>query len=57
MRRDFTYVDDVTEALVRLVELLPRAGGADGAASAAPHVIYNIGNHTPIALERFIAAI
>jgi UDP-glucuronate 4-epimerase len=56
MQRDFTYIDDVTEALVRLVELPPRAG-ADGAASAAPHIIYNIGNHTPIELERFIAAI
>ncbi len=57
MQRDFTYIDDVTEALVRLVELPPHAGGADGAPSAAPHIIYNIGNHTPIELERFIAAI
>lgn len=57
MQRDFTYVDDVTEALVRLVDLPPPAGGADGASSGAPHTIYNVGNHTPVALERFIAAI
>ena len=57
MQRDFTYVDDVTEALARLVDLPPRAGGADGAPTGAPHTIYNVGNHTPVELERFIAAI
>jgi UDP-glucuronate 4-epimerase len=57
MQRDFTYIDDVTEALVRLVDLPPRSDGANGAASTAPHTIYNIGNHTPVELERFIAAI
>ena len=53
MQRDFTYVDDVTEALARLVDLPPSAAGAGG----APHTIYNVGNHTPVKLERFIAAI
>ena len=57
MRRDFTYIDDVTEALVRLVDLPPPVRGGDGAPAAAPHVIYNIGNRTPVELERFIAAI
>lgn len=57
MQRDFTYVDDVTEALVRLVDLPPQAGEVDAAASGAPHIIYNVGNHTPVELERFIAAI
>jgi UDP-glucuronate 4-epimerase len=57
MQRDFTYIDDVTEALVRLVDLPPRAGRADGAPTGAPHTIYNVGNHTPVELERFIAAI
>jgi UDP-glucuronate 4-epimerase len=52
MQRDFTYVDDVTEALVRLVDLPPH-----GASSGAAHTIYNVGNHTPVELERFIAAI
>ena len=57
MQRDFTYVDDVTEALARLIDLPPPARGADASASDAPHAIYNVGNHTPIELERFIAAI
>lgn len=54
MRRDFTYVDDVTEAVVRLVGL-PPAGDAnwsaehpDPATSRAPWRVYNIGNHKPI---------
>ena len=58
MQRDFTYIDDVVEALVRLIDLPPRRSGADaGAATAAPHTIYNIGNHTPIELKRFIAVL
>jgi UDP-glucuronate 4-epimerase len=56
MQRDFTFVDDVTEALVRLVDLAP-ARGTGGPPDAAPHTIYNVGNHTPVELERFIAAI
>jgi UDP-glucuronate 4-epimerase len=57
MQRDFTYVDDVVEALVRLVDLPPgaEASGRDG--GSAPHILYNIGNHTPIALRRFIGVL
>lgn len=54
MRRDFTYVDDVTEAVVRLVDRVPQpnsrwSGDApDPATSAAPWRIYNIGNNRPV---------
>ena len=53
MRRDFTYVDDVTEALVRLIDHVPQgnpqwSGAApDPGSSAAPWRIYNIGNNKP----------
>lgn len=58
MRRDFTYIDDVTEALVRLVLLPPEdAAAAAGLAPTAPHIIYNVGNHTPVALGDFIAVL
>jgi UDP-glucuronate 4-epimerase len=62
MQRDFTYIDDVVEALVRLIDLPPTARPAHDAegnrpGGAAPHTLYNIGNHTPITLERFIATI
>jgi UDP-glucuronate 4-epimerase len=50
MRRDFTYVDDVIEAVVRLIEAPPPATVADAAAptSAPPHRIYNVGNEQPV---------
>jgi UDP-glucuronate 4-epimerase len=63
MSRDFTYVDDVVEAIVRLGPKPPVADPAfdllkpDPATAAAPHRIYNIGNHTPVRLDRFIAAL
>jgi UDP-glucuronate 4-epimerase len=61
MRRDFTYVDDVTEALVRLIEHVPQgnpqwSGAAlDPGSSAAPWRIYNIGNNKPEELTRVVA--
>jgi len=50
MRRDFTYIDDVVEGVVRVLSLPPVAADA----GAAPYAIYNIGNHTAIDLESFI---
>lgn len=52
MQRDFTYVDDVVEAIVRLVDCAPPAD-ADG----VPHRVFNIGNHQPVSLEVFIATL
>jgi UDP-glucuronate 4-epimerase len=56
MRRDFTYVDDVAIAVVKLIDH-PAQGNAnwsgddpDPATSRAPWRIYNIGNHTPVEL-------
>ncbi len=60
MQRDFTYIDDVVEALVRVgakpAERNPDWNGdaPDAATSKAPYRIYNIGNHTPIKLMRLI---
>jgi UDP-glucuronate 4-epimerase len=51
MRRDFTYVDDVIEAVVRLIEAPPAATAADATAQASPqppHRIYNVGNQKPV---------
>jgi UDP-glucuronate 4-epimerase len=50
MRRDFTYVDDVVEGVVRVLARAPVASPT----GAAPYAIYNIGNHTAIELESFI---
>ena len=61
MQRDFTYIDDIAEAVVRLIDkpaLVDPAFNAaqpDAATSWAPWRIYNIGNHQPVALLDFIA--
>ncbi len=60
MRRDFTYVDDVVEGVVRVVDRVAEGDAAwsgaepDPGASRAPWRVYNIGNHTPIELMRLI---
>ncbi len=61
MRRDFTYVADIVEALVRLVDVVATADPQadphhpDPSCSAtAPYRLYNIGNNQPETLERFI---
>lgn len=56
MRRDFTYVDDLVEGILRLAGLPPAAGG-DGASPVAPFRTVNIGHGQPLALLDFIAAI
>ena len=61
MRRDFTYIDDVAEAVVRLIDHVPQPNpqwsGAvpDPGSSNAPWRIYNIGNNNPVELKDFVA--
>jgi UDP-glucuronate 4-epimerase len=60
MQRDFTYVDDVATAVVKLIEHPPQGNAAwsgddpDPATSYAPWRIYNIGNHTPVELMEVV---
>ncbi|MBS7804527.1 NAD-dependent epimerase [Rhizobiales bacterium TNE-4] len=63
MKRDFTYVDDIVEAISRLI-FLPAAPDPNWSAmqpklstSAVPHRIYNIGNHTPVAVDELVRLI
>lgn len=49
MRRDFTYIDDVAEGVVRVLAQPPAA-----TSSTAPHAIYNLGNHRAVELSAFI---
>ena len=57
MKRDFTYVDDVVEGVVRVMEHIPLGGAQASSDSQAPYKIYNIGNHQPVELLRFIQVI
>lgn len=63
MQRDFTYIDDVADGVVRVLDRVPSPDPAwtgaapDPSASAAPYRLYNIGNHQPIDLLHFIAVL
>ena len=63
MRRDFTYIDDIVEGVVRVMGHLPRPNpdwrgdAPDPGTSYAPYRVYNIGNNQPVELTDFIAAI
>jgi UDP-glucuronate 4-epimerase len=60
MRRDFTYIDDIVEGVVRVTDLTPapdptwNGDAPDPGTSYAPYRIYNIGNNNPVELLRFI---
>lgn len=63
MQRDFTYIADIVEGVVRVADRIPTGNVAwnseqpDPGTSRAPYKIYNIGNHQPVALMDFIATI
>jgi UDP-glucuronate 4-epimerase len=60
MRRDFTYVDDVTEAVERIIDMppapseTPPRGDLDPGTSTAPWRIYNIGNNRTVEISRVV---
>ena len=63
LSRDFTYIDDIVEGVVRLLPLIPAPDPAfdtaapDPASSSAPWRIYNIGNNQTVELNEFIAVL
>lgn len=63
MVRDFTYVYDIVEGIVRLIDYIPKADDcwndktSECSRSFAPYKIYNIGNNNPIELEYFISVL
>lgn len=63
MRRDFTYIDDIAEAIVRLQDVIPQSDPSwtvetgSPATSSAPYRVYNIGNSSPVELMDYISAL
>jgi UDP-glucuronate 4-epimerase len=63
MQRDFTYIDDVAEGVIRVLDRPPQADPAfdkrapDPATSWAPYRVFNIGNHQPVELMAYIEAL
>jgi UDP-glucuronate 4-epimerase len=63
MQRDFTYVDDIVEGVIRVLDKTAAANpaydaiSADPASSNVPYRVFNIGNNNPVQLLDFIGAI
>jgi len=63
MMRDFTYIDDIVEGIVRVLDIIPEGDlnwsgeNPDPSSSSAPYKIYNIGNNNPVMLTDFIRTI
>ena len=63
MCRDFTYIDDVAEAIMRLKDIIPQPNPdwtvetGDASASSAPYILYNVGNSNPVQLMDYIKAL
>ena len=63
MVRDFTYIDDIVEGVVRVIDNPPAGNSSwdahhpDPSTSTAPYKVYNIGNNNPVRLMDFIEAI
>ncbi len=63
MERDFTYIDDIVEGVVRVLDRIPAPDPAfdtahtDPGISSAPYRLYNIGNNNPVSLLDFISVI
>lgn len=59
-RRDFTYIDDIVEGVIRTLNSIPQPNPhwsgdrPDAATSTAPYQLYNIGNHHPVELMHYI---
>lgn len=63
MTRDFTYIDDIAEAIVRLQDVIPQPDDSwtveagSPASSSAPYRVYNIGNSQPTSLMTYIESL
>jgi len=63
MRRDFTYIDDIVEGIIRIQNIIPERNkswqveSGSAADSSAPYKIFNIGNGNPVKLMEFIESL
>lgn len=57
MKRDFTYIDDIVDGILKVVQKVPGPIERASTNAVAPFRVFNIGNNNPVALSRFIEAI
>jgi UDP-glucuronate 4-epimerase len=57
LERDFTYIDDILQGIINLLNKIPVRQANPYSNAQAAYQIYNLGNHQPVSLRRFITAI
>lgn len=57
MKRDFTYIDDVIEGILRVIDSPPTGAGKGAEGPYAPYELFNIGNNSPVSLDEFVDTI
>lgn len=63
MQRDFTYIDDIVEGVIRIADVIPQVNNewtvesGSPATSSAPYRVYNVGNGSPVKLMDFITSL
>ncbi len=57
MKRDFTYIDDIVEGVIRVIDSIPSPQFNSESSTITPYKLYNIGNNNSVTLSDFIAAI
>ena len=57
MKRDFTYIDDIVEGVIQVMDKIPSSNKNKFSKAKPPYQIYNIGNNNPVTLREFITAI
>lgn len=57
MKRDFTYIDDIVQGVIRVMEKPPAVAGDSPMGTSAPYRLYNIGNNEPVELDVFISVL
>ena len=57
MRRDFTYIDDIIEGMMRVMDSKPICQASEFSDANPPYQLFNIGNSNPVTLRKFIEAI
>jgi len=57
MQRDFTYISDIIECVMRIIDRIPNHKANKSGATSVPYQLYNIGSNNPLTLKRFIRSI
>tara|TARA_B100000900_G_scaffold374327_1_gene355535 strand:- start:496 stop:1506 length:1011 start_codon:yes stop_codon:yes gene_type:complete len=57
MQRDFTYISDAIECVMRIINRVPINQNSKSSAKSSPYKLYNVGSNNPVTLDRFLCSI